>query len=548
VLQRPQLERAQPTAARGAWDDVRATPSSTEDGPNSYAEVIDRVGEPDRLAVFNEAWLIMAVVCVVVGLASRQESMTLLGVLLLIVSLVARVWNHYVLNRVSYQRTLEPRRAFIGETVDLTLTVENRKLLPVAWLRVQDEWPADLHLAEDSNVRSDAGAASDVRYPSAGPGGAPVSELRTTPIPERNLLTNVFSLRWYERVRRHYTVLCEKRGYYRLGAARATSGDILGMQRREYAYSSLDWLLIYPRVLPIEELGLPPKNPFGEVRARQQIFEDPARTIGVRDHQPEDGFRRIHWKATARTQGARGARALQSKVYEPTTSFTLVTFVNVATFDRYWYGTIPELLERCITVAASVCAYAAERRYVIGVVANGTVPRSDQPIKVLPGRDPQQLSRVLEALAVVTPVATQSIAELLAHESPRLPWGATLAVVTANVNDELYSTLLRLHDAGRRLVLLSLAQDPPDPVVSEQILTYHLPDAASAYYPLQTSAAWQLSPVARREEVLAAWSQLAPAPALEDEGQGNRGQSAPTPVSGEPSALEDEGHSNRRVE
>ena len=114
----------------------------------------------------------------------------------------------------------------------------------------------------------------------------------------------------------------------------------------------------------------------------------------------------------------------------------------MATFDRYWYGTIPELLERCITVAASVSAYAAERRYVIGLVANGCIPRSDQPIKVAPGRDPQQLSRVLEALAVVTPVANQSIAELLAQESPRLPWGATLAIVTANLNEELNSTLL----------------------------------------------------------------------------------------------------------
>jgi uncharacterized protein (DUF58 family) len=481
-------QRSQPAEAQTGGP--HRAPLPPDDSPDVFAEALDHQGEPDRLTIFNEAWLVMAVVCVVVGLLSRQESMTLLGVLLLIVSLVARVWNHLVLHRVSYQRTLTPRRAFIGETVDLTLTVENRKLLPVAWLRVMDEWPADLRLVEESNTGSPDDDAST--------GG--LGELRTTSIPERSLLTNVFSLRWYERVRRHYTILCEQRGYYRLGTARATSGDILGMQRREYAYANLDWLLVYPRVLPIEELGLPPKNPFGEVRARQQIFEDPARTIGVRDHQPEDGFRRIHWKATARTQ------ALQSKVYEPTTSFTLVTFCNVATFDRYWYGTIPELLERCITVAASVSAYAAERRYVIGLVANGCIPRSDQPIKVLPGRNPQQLSRVLEALAVVTPVATQSIAELLAHESPRLPWGATLAVVTANVNDELYSTLLRLHDAGRRLVLLSLSKEAPDPVVAEQILTYHLPDAASAYYPLQTGAARQLSPIARREQVLAAWN------------------------------------------
>ena len=510
MSQRPQLEQAQPAQTvplgRGeAWDDVRRTPyppaGSPDAEPGSYAEAIDRVGDPDRLALFNEAWLIMAVICVLVGLASRQESMTLLGVLLVIVSLVARAWSHFVLHRVSYRRTLEPRRAFIGETVDLTLTVENHKLLPVAWLRVMDEWPANLRLVGDQELHTPT--------------------LRGTPIPERSLLVNLFSLRWYERVRRHYTILCEQRGYYRLGTARASSGDILGMQRREYAYSNLDWLLIYPRVLPIEELGLPPKNPFGEVRARQQMFEDPARTIGVRDYQPEDGFRRIHWKATARTQGARAAHPLQSKIYEPTTSFTLVTFCNVATFDRYWYGTIPELLERCITVAASVSAYAAERRYVIGLVANGCIPRSDQPIRVLPGRNPQQLSRVLEALAVVTPVATQSIAELLAHESPRLPWGATLAIVTANVNDELNSTLLRLHDAGRRMVLISLAKEPPDPLIAEQVLCYHLPDAAAAYYPLQTSAAWQLSPVARRESILAEWQ---PSPLAHSDGRGGGGE------------------------
>ena len=59
--------------------------------------------------------------------------------------------------------------------------------------------------------------------------------------------------------------------------------------------------------------------------------------------------------------------------------------------------------------------------------------------------------------------------------------------------------------AGRRVVLVSLAKAPPDPLISEQILTYHLPDAAAAYYPLQTHAAWQLSPVARRQSILSEW-------------------------------------------
>ena len=98
---------------------------------------------------------------------------------------------------------------------------------------------------------------------------------------------------------------------------------------------------------------------------------------------------------------------------------------------------------------SSISAYAAARRYVVGLVANGSVPRSDQPIKVAPGRSPQQLSRVLEALAVVTPVATQSISQLLTRESPRLPWGATLAEVERIYWDMVRKAVAAALEPGR---------------------------------------------------------------------------------------------------
>ena len=426
--------------------------------------------------VLNEAWLTLAVLSVAIGLAAKQDGLTALGVILLIVSFIASTWNRHVLDHVTYRRQIVPRRAFIGETVDLAVVTENRKLLPIGWIRIEDEWPPELRLT----------AGQEDVHPSSVPG--------------RNVLRNAFSLHWYERVRRRYQVQCDTRGYYRLGPVHVVSGDIFGMFRTEHTFPTLNWLIVYPRVVPIESLGLPPKDPFGDVKARQRIFEDPSRTIGVRDHQPEDEFRRIHWKATARKQ------ELQVKVYEPTTSFTTVVFLNVATFDRYWLGTIPDLLERCITVAASVCHYAAEKRFVVGLVANGCIPRSDQPIRVLPSRDPQQLTRILEALAAVTPIAMQDIAELLTRESPKLAWGATLIVVTANVNDDLSGALLRLRAAGRQVVLISLAEEPPHPLVSEEVLTYHLPDAASPYTPQPSGAARRLTATTQRDGVLNEWS------------------------------------------
>ena len=259
-----------------------------------------------------------------------------------------------------------------------------------------------------------------------------------------------------------------KRGFYRFGPAHLKSGDLFGLFSQEGWQEGDDWLIVYPKVVPIAELGLLSKEPFGEIKARQRIFDDPMRTIGVRDYQPEDSFKHIHWKATARQQ------KLQTRVYEPTTSYNLIVFLNVATFPKHWQGIDPVLLERTISVAASIANYAAEQRYIVGVIANGSVPHSDQPIKVLPSRDPKQLVRILEALAAVTGFATSSIENLLLEESPKLPWGATLVVVTGVVTEELVATLLRLRDVGRRLVLVSLDQKPLRQEL-EGVLCYHLP-------------------------------------------------------------------------
>jgi len=80
----------------------------------------------------------------------------------------------------------------------------------------------------------------------------------------------------------------------------------------------------------------------------------------------------------------------------------------------------------------------------------------------------------------VTGFATSSIENLLLAESPKLPWGATLVVVTGIVSEELAATLLRLRDVGRRVVLISLAQAPPGQEL-EGILSYHLPGAETDF-------------------------------------------------------------------
>jgi uncharacterized protein (DUF58 family) len=286
----------------------------------------------------------------------------------------------------------------------------------------------------------------------------------------------------YERVRWTYEIDCAQRGFYFFGPTNFQAGDVLGFYSQEKRLPMSDRLIIYPRVRPLHELGFPGKEPFGEKKEVRHLVDDPMRTVGVREYHPEDSLKHVHWKASARQAD------LQVKVYEPTITQQLVLFLNVASFEQTWLGIIPERQEQAISVAASIAQHATERGFAVGLVANGTVPHSDQDIKVLPSRAPEQLSRVLEALAAVTSVATTDIEKLLLNQSPHLPLGATLVVVTTVVTEKLLAEMLRLRDVGRRMALVSMdhgfQEDGPTGIV-----TYHIPLAEADFAGVWAKAA-----------------------------------------------------------
>ncbi len=407
--------------------------------------VVQENGQRSRL---GHAWFEIAALLIAIGLAASQRAPFVLAACLLTVIPIAWLWNRLALRRVDYERHFDKLRAFPGETFKMTLRITNRKFLPLSWLEISDRIPMALPPTEGM--------------------------LMPTHIPQVGKLTAAFSLRWYERVNRRYELQCPTRGIYTLGPLDITSGDIFTLFESQESRKNQDRLVVYPYVWPLEDLGLPSKEPFGERKAQRRILEDPLRTIGVRDYHPEDSLRHIHWKATAR-QGE-----LQVRAFEPTTALNLVILLNVTTFKHHWQGVIPDLMERTISLAGSIATWATGQKYRVGLVANGSMPHADQPIRVPPGRSPGQLTAILEALAAVTSFATMSIQDLLRRESPHLPWGATLVVVTAIVTDELAATIIGLRNAGRRMALISLAEDPPPEL--DGVVTYHLPSSAPVFH------------------------------------------------------------------
>lgn len=379
--------------------------------------------------MYSQGWLIAGWVLVLLGLITRRPLGFVLGAIVLFSAGASYLWDRYCLWKVEYRRIFTPRRAFYGETITFTLEVTNRKLLPLAWLEVMDELPQELVPLR----------------------GRVIPSLRQ----RRHHLVNLFSLRWYERVRRHVTMRCTARGYFALGPARLRSGDVFGVTIRGSDIDRVDHLLVYPRVVPLSVLGLPALHPIGDARSHRLTFEDPTRIVGARDYLPGDPLRRIHWKATARAQ------SLRSKQYEPTTSHRIAVFLNMDTLGRYaeYRGFVRSVLEMVILTAASVANWAIEAGYLTGLYANGYLPQGLRWVRLLPATGSEHLAAMLESLAKVFPTPVMPIGDLMQLEARDLPWGTTAVVITAVTDAPLHAGILRLRDGGHTVVLVLVGEE-----------------------------------------------------------------------------------------
>ena len=395
---------------------------------------------------FNSVWIAMALLITLAGLVFRIPELMMVAAILLVVVGVSWLWNRLAFFGLKYEREFSEKRVFMGETIEVKISLSNHKFLPLPWVTTADVFPKELPVDEATLlVRGDTG---------------------------KGVLNNFWAVKWYDKAARVYHLQATTRGFHTFGPVDVETGDGFGMFRSVRRQEGEQTLVVYPRVLPLTSLGLPAKEPFGERPAPRFMFEDPLRTVGVRDYRYEDDFRKVHWKASARRQ------RLQTRVLEPTNDMNLMVCLNVQTVDKTYMGVIPEHLERMVSVAASVSYHALMRRWPTGLLANGALPHSDQSLKILPGRSPAQLTAILELLAAVTPFATAPFHRLLSEESPRLPWGATLVVVSSTIPEDLAATLLDLKSVGRRIVLLTLDQRPLSDLL-EGVIVYRLAEEAS---------------------------------------------------------------------
>lgn len=357
-----------------------------------------------------------------IGVILGQIPLLLIAFLLLLVWGTTRLWERYALTRIEYHRRLSSKRAFFGEELLLELEVANRKPLPLPWVEIDDEIPEEITFLKGKTTQSHKTA--------------------------RVHLTSLLSLGWYHRVKRLYPIRCDQRGYFTFGPTRICSGDLFGFSRQEIEFSDIDRLIVYPRIVPLEQPGIPSKQPLGDIRTKRHISQDPVLTMGVRDYHFGDSLKRIHWKTTARIG------KLQTKVFEPTTSVDMGIFLDVRTVQPPGWGLVAQSLELGVMAAASIANHAMSAGYRVGLYANQRRQPIGELVRIPPSQHADQMVYILEALAQIHSSESMPIARFVSLESRNLPWGSTLVLITAVPTETLLATLLRMKRAGRRVALV----------------------------------------------------------------------------------------------
>lgn len=334
------------------------------------------------------------------------------------VYLFSRLWTRRMVEHLQIERRFVGR-AFHGDRVTVDVTLRNKGWLPVPWLEMHETLPV---------------------------------QLIAPPFYRR-----VVSLGPHEQRHLQYTLNCRRRGYYPIGPFTMQTGDLLGIDRRGLARVEPDYLIVYPRVVPLHELGLPTHSPLVALPSPSYLFEDPARVMGVRDYLPGDSPRRIHWTATA------SAGRLLVKQYQPAIARETLICLDLDQ-ENYERGQRFTATELAIVVAASIASHIAIREDLpVGLATQARDPMHDEKVQFFlpPRSEHAHLMSLLEVLARVQVTSSVPIADLLRRASVDLAWGATLVVITGQESESLLDMLVYLRRAGFALGLILVQPGRP---------------------------------------------------------------------------------------
>ncbi len=359
-------------------------------------------------------WSVLLVWFFITGFAYQtgRELFFRLSYLLLAIFIFSFFWGAYAVITFEFERRLITPHAYVGRLAEERFLVHNTGRFPKIWIEVRDESELPNHRASRvlSSLRARTHWTWNVRTP------------------------------------------CHRRGRFRLGPVTVSTGDPFGIfifHRR--IPNSIESMVVYPATFDLPNFSPPMGALSGGDAMQRRTHHITTNVSGTREYVPGDSFNRIHWPSSAR------AERLIVKEFEldPTSDVWLFLDMErdvqsepwwvkdnsskgskegyVSDLSTLWFGEHAPRLEASteeydVSIAASIAKYFLNRQRAVGFVAYG-----HQREIIQPDRGERQMTRLLEALAVLRANGRTPFGQVLAVEAARLGRNTSLVVVTPSV-------------------------------------------------------------------------------------------------------------------
>jgi uncharacterized protein (DUF58 family) len=229
-------------------------------------------------------------------------------------------------------------------------------------------------------------------------------------------------------------VVCEKRGFYRLGPIGLASSFPLGLaEARQSRNDGVQNLTIYPDIFTI--MALPLHGAPSQIHRGGYLLPEgvgAAEFSGLREYRRGDNPRHVHWPTTAKLN------ELMIKEFEPLASACLFIVLDQANVANVGQGKQASF-EYAVRIAGSIARYACSNNVPARLIGNG-----NEPLYLPPGTGEHHYQCILDELAVVDANGVTPYAKVLQRVAADCRHGETVVVFISEPEQGLVDTLQTL--------------------------------------------------------------------------------------------------------
>jgi uncharacterized protein (DUF58 family) len=320
--------------------------------------------------------------------------------------LIAYLWVNQLSTALNYRREMRFGWAQVGDRLEERFTLTNTSSVPATWVEVIDNSTMPDYLP--SQVRS-VGPKTQIRW--------------------------------------HTQGMCTRRGLFNLGPTTLKTGDPFGIYTLTLDDTATATFMVMPPIVPLPSIRVAPGGRAGEGVPRVDAPEQTVSSVSVREYQPGDSFRWVHWPTTARQN------QFFVRVFEGAPAGDWWIFLDMDHEVQIGEGQ-NSTMEHGIILAASLSDRGLRAGRAVGLLSHTQAPdggstsgKPEEMIWLPPKMSDSHRWEILRSLALVE-AGGRPLAELLNLAGPTLGQNTSLILITPNLSLDWVEALLDLRRRG----------------------------------------------------------------------------------------------------